>query len=189
MLISKPRTRSPLASPEPTALPKDIHTLLRESIEAIKLNILVFGPQVTTLSADEPTRNLQLKRKQIREELEKLGHNPRYAEELVDPSLGNMMMQEELIMREYDLIITLVGSPGSIMEASFIARNPQLAQKSQLFMDAAHTGGLVADGCRLAEELGAYFKEYVYPTDLVDCHLLSFVKERVAAAQKIRYLT
>ena len=170
-------------------MPRDIRTLINSSIEAIKLNILVFGPQVDPLSADERTRNLQLKRIQIREELERLGHNSKYAEELVDPSLGNMMIQEEMIMREYDLIITLVGSPGSIIETGFIARNPQLAQKSQLFMDSAHTDGLVAEGCRLAKEMGAYFREYAYPDDLIACHLLGFVKERVSAAQTVRYLT
>lgn len=168
---------------------KDIRTLIQTSVEAIKLNILVFGPKIDPLSPDERTRNLQLKRKQIREELEKLGHNSKYAEELVDPSLGNMLIQEELLMREYDLIITLVGSPGSIMETGFITRSPQLAQKAQLFMDSAHTTGLVAEGCRLAKEMGAYFREYIYPDDLVDCNLLAFVKERVSAAQKIRYLT
>ncbi len=167
---------------------QDIRTLLRNSIDSVKLNILVFGPRVTPLSSEERTRNLQLKRIQIKEELERLGHNSKYAEELVDPSLGNMMMQEELLMREYDLIVALVGSPGTIMEAGFISKSPQLANKAQLFMDADHTDGAVAEGCRLAEELGAYFKEYSYPDDLTLCHLLSFVKERVAKAQKIRYL-
>ncbi len=168
---------------------KDIKTLLAASIDSIKLNILVFGPQVDPLSTDERTRNLQLKRIQIRDELEKLGHNAKYAEELVDPTLGNVVIQEELIMKEYDLIVNLVGSPGSIIETGLIAGRPHLAQKAQLFMDSAHSGGLVAEGCRLAKELGAYFREYTYPTDLTDCHLLSFVKERVSAVQKIRYLT
>ncbi|WP_430404182.1 hypothetical protein [Hyphomonas sp.] len=167
---------------------KKINALFADSIQAIKLNILVFGPQVKDMSTDERTLNLQLKRIQIRDELSKDGHNVKYAEDEVDPSLGNMMLQEELIMREFDLIINLVGSPGTIIETGFIARNPEIAQKSQLFMDSDHTVGLVAEGCRLAEELGAFFKEYSYPSDLTDCHLLGFAKERVLKAQKIRYL-
>jgi hypothetical protein len=170
-------------------MPRDVRELIRISVDAIKFNILVFGPAVDPISADERTRNLQLKRIQIREALAAQGHNPRYAEELVDPSLGNMLMQEELIMREYDLIVTLVGSPGTITEAAFIARNPQLAQKSQLFMDAGHTGGLVAESCRLAAQHGAYFKEYEYPRDLVDCNLLGFVMSRISAAQQTRYFS
>jgi hypothetical protein len=158
------------------------------ALDAIKLNILVFGPQVKNLSDDERTQRLQLKRIQIRDELALLGHNVCYAEELVDPSLGNMVFQEELIMREYDLIVTLVGSPGSIIETGLISRNPQLAQKAQLFMDSSHTDGLVAEACRLASDMGAFYKEYEYPKDLTDCHLLGFAKERVRAAQRIRYL-
>jgi hypothetical protein len=170
-------------------MPRDVRDLISSSIDAIKLNVLVFGPAVDPLSTDERTRNLQLKRIQIRDELAARGHNPKYAEELVDPSLGNMLMQEELIMREYDVIVTLVGSPGTITEAAFIARNPQLAQKSQLFMDAGHTNGLVAEGCRLAAQHGAYFKEYEYPRDLVDCNLLGFVMVRISAAQQIKYFS
>jgi hypothetical protein len=169
-------------------VPKDIRELIKESLDTIKLNISIFGPQVDPPSTDERTCNLQLKRAQIRDKLTGLGHNARYAGELVDPSLGNVLLQEELIMREYDLIITLVGSPGSIIETGFIARNPYLAQKAQLFMDAAHTGGLVAEACRLAEAMGAFFKEYEYPKDLVDCHLLGFALARVAAVQTMRYL-
>lgn len=168
---------------------RNINALFEESISSIKLNILVFGPQVSDISTDERTRNLQLKRIQIKEELVNDGHHVKYAEEEVDPSLGNMMLQEELIMREFDLIINLVGSPGTIIETGFIARNPEIAQKSQLFMDSGHTDGLVAEGCRLAADLGAFFMEYTYPQDLTDCHLLGFAKDRVLKAQKIRYLT
>lgn len=109
-------------------LARDIAELLRASQDAKKLDILVFGPQVDPLSTDERTRNLQLKRIQIYETLAAEGHNARYAEELVDPSLGNMLYQEELLMSEFDVIITLVGSPGANMEAGIIATNPGHAQ-------------------------------------------------------------
>jgi len=92
-------------------------------------------------------------------------------------------------MSEFDVIITLVGSPGANMEAGIIATNPTHAKKSQMFMDAAHTNGLVAEGCRLAEEMGAFFKEYRYPEDLTDCHLLGYVMERIKTVQMIKYLS
>jgi len=170
-------------------LVKSVDQLFSESIKSIKLNILVFGPQVADISENERTRNLQLKRIQIREELSKDGHNVKYAEDEVDPSLGNMMLQEELIMREFDMIINLVDSPGTIIETGFIARNPDIASKAQLFIDSSFSEGLVAETCRLAEELGAYYQEYKYPEDLTDCHLLGFAKQRVLSAQKIRFFS
>jgi hypothetical protein len=91
-------------------------------------------------------------------------------------------------MREYDIVITLVGSPGSNAEVGIIGSRPEIAAKSQLFMDSAHTAGLVAEACRSAALFGAHFREYSYPQDLTDCHLLGFTLERVRATQAKKYL-
>ncbi|MBY2937192.1 hypothetical protein [Rhizobium leguminosarum] len=164
-----------------------VQDLIESALGAIKLNILVFGPTLKAVSTDESTRHLQDKRRQIRDELALLGHNVQYAEDLVDPSLGNMVFQEQIIMREYDLIITLVGSPGTIVEATMISQKSELAQKSQLFLDSRFTDGLTAEACRLAHDIGAFYLEYEYPKDLVECHLLGYAKERVHKAQLVRY--
>lgn len=170
-----------------------IESLLTKNITSVSLKILVFGPQVKALSEDERTRNLQLKRMQIREELETLGHHVRYAEDLVNPDLpgqiGNAFLQEIVIMNEYDLIVTLVGSPGSIAEATAISMKPTLAQKASLFVDFEHREGLVAGACNLAKQLGADYRTYQYPEDLVDCHLLGFVKEKIKNVQIVKYLS
>jgi len=171
----------------------NMEDLLARSVTSISLKILVFGPQVKSLSEDERTKNLQLKRIQIREELETLGHHIKYAEELVDPDLpgetNNTFLQEIVIMSEYDLIVTLVGSPGSITEATAIAMKPALAQKASLFVDHDHRDGLAASACSLAQQLGADYRTYQYPEDLVDCHLLGFVKEKVKNVQIVKYLS
>jgi hypothetical protein len=171
---------------------RSVSDLLDSTIGSIKLSILVFGPQVHTVSPDERTRNLQNKRKEIRNSLEMLGHKVNYAEDLVDPSLpgiaGNPMLQELVIMSEYDLIVTLVGSPGSIVEASMIAQKPNLARKTSLYLDEDHIDGLVGQACRMAQTMGAHFKTYKYPTDLVDCNLLGYVSSRVSEFQTMKYL-
>lgn len=171
----------------------DIGGLLGKTIINISLRILVFGPQVKVLSEDERTRNLQLKRIQIRNELEDLGHHVRYAEDLVDPDLpgatSNVFLQEIVIMNEYDLIVTLVDSPGTNAEATAIALKPNLAQKASLFVDFDHREGLVAQACSLAQQLGADYRNYHYPEDLVECNLLGFVKEKIQNVQLVKYLS
>ena len=166
--------------------------LLAKTITNISLKILVFGPQVAALSKDERTRNLQLKRIQIRDELERLGHHVRYAEDLVEPDLpgefSNAFLQEIVIMTEYDLIVTIVDSPGSITEATMIAGKPDLARKASLYVDHEHRGGLVAQACDFAKSLGADYQTYKYPEDLVDCHLLGYVKDKVKNVQIVKYL-
>lgn len=173
-------------------MPDDIKTLIGRVVGSIELKILVFGPQVHTPSSDPRTQKLQAKRKEIRAKLEGLGHHVKYAEDLVDPHLsgpsGNAFFQELVLMREYDLIVALVDSPGTIVEATAISMKPQLAQKSSLFLDHAHKDGLVAQACKNAEDIGAHFKTYAYPTDLDDCHLYGFVLDRVQKIQKMKYL-
>lgn len=174
-------------------MPRNVLDLINDGIKSISLNILVFGPQVHPLSTDERTRNLQNKRKEIRAELEKQGHNVRYGEELVEPNLPdpehNEFIQELVIMEEYDLIVALVDSPGSITEATLIASKPQLASKSALFMDGGYKDGLVAKACMNAKNLGAFFQHYTYPDDLVNCHLLTHVVGRAKQIRLAKFLS
>lgn len=167
--------------------------LLKDGMASVKLNILVFGPQVLVLSSDERTNNLQNKRIQIRKVLESLGHNVKYAEELVDPDLpsphNNAFLQEIVIMAEYDLIFVIVDSPGSITEAALIASRPILAQKASLFLDRTYSSGITAEACRAAVLHGADFNYYDYPTDLVDCNLLTFILNWVSKAQFVKMIT
>lgn len=173
-------------------MPRSVGEVLNDGIGSISLNILVFGPQVHTNATDTRTRHLQEKRREIRQELEAKGHNVRYAEELVVPNLPdpehNAFIQELVIMQEYDLIVNLVDSPGSISEATMIAMKPKLASKAALFIDEAHSGGLVAQACSTAKALGAYTHHYTYPGDLIDCHLLTHITRRAAQIRLAKYL-
>lgn len=172
---------------------RTVASLISNGINAIKLNILVFGPQVGTMSANPRTLNLQKKRIQIRQELEKLGHNVKYAEDIVDPNLpspqNNAFLQEIVIMAEYDLVFVIVDSPGSNVEAGLIASRQNLSQKASLFLDSQFIAGLAADACRAAQFLGADFNTYTYPNDLVDCNLLTFILERVSKAQFVKLIS
>ena len=170
-----------------------ISNLIASAFAAIKLKILVFGPQVHTPSPDPRIAKLQGKRAEIRQKLEAQGHHVKYAEDLVDPSLGaatgNPFFQELVLMREYDLIVTIVDQPGSIAEATVIALKPDLAQKSALFLDSAYLGGLVGQACVSAQNIGAHFSTYDYPVDLDACHLFGKIEERVERVQMIKYLS
>lgn len=165
----------------------DFSQLLSDTINSIKLKILVFGPQVEPLSTDVETRELQLKRIQIKDALVDAGHFARFAEDLVVSGL-NAMVQEKVMMQNFDLVIVLLGSHGANSEATIIADNPDLAMKAQLFLDSRHVDGFVHEVCKNAEIHGAHFKSYQYPQDLTECHLLGFAKERVSVAQQRAYL-
>lgn len=173
-------------------MPSPIGSRVLDAISSIRLKILVFGPQVHTPSTELRTAKLQSKRAQIRAKLEECGHHVKYAEELVDPSLagpaGNALFQELVIMEEYDLIVNIVDSPGSIVEATAIALRPRLASKSSLFLDRGYEGGLVGQACKNAADIGAHYQSYLYPKDLDECNLMGFVLNRVGKIQKMKYL-
>ena len=143
----------------------DFSQLLAETIDSIKLKILVFGPQVHPLSEDQETQDLQLKRLQIKDALNEAGHFAKFAEDLVVSGL-NAMVQEKVMMQNFDLVIVLLGSYGANSEATLIADNPDLAMKAQLFLDSRHVNGFVHAVCKNAELHGAHFKSYQYPEDL-----------------------
>lgn len=169
-----------------------IADLIARSIDPILLKILVFGPGLDPVSNDEWTRNLQNKRKEIKEALLNQGHTVRYAEELVDPSvtgpMANPFFQELLLMDEYDFIVILVGPPGANTETGAIAVKPNLTRKSSFYLDENHSGGLAAAACRFAVTIGAHFRMYEYPRDLVECHLLTHIAERAAEIRTMKYL-
>lgn len=171
---------------------KNVADLIKDAVKNTHLRILIFGPQIEIISTNEKIKNLQLKRIQIREQLEVDGHFVRYAEELVDPNLpspqNNMFLQEIVIMKEFDLIFNLVETPGTIVEATLIADKPYLARKASLFIDSNFTDGLAAHTCRMAETIGADYKTYKYPEDLTECHLLGAIKRRIEKAQLVNLL-
>lgn len=170
----------------------EIHDLLARTVASRKLKILVFGPQVATISPEPRTAKLQHKRIEIRSKLEALGHHVRYAEELVDPSLpglmGNPVVQEMILMQEYDFVATLVESPGSVVEATLIARDDAVARKASLFIDQDYRHGLAAKTCELAEARGCHYKMYEYPKDLDECNLFGYIASRVSDIQTAKYL-
>ena len=160
----------------------DVNQLLKENLTSIKLNILVFGPQVHTLSTDIDIRNLQNKRMEIRQELESRGHYVKYAEDLVLPEV-NSFIQEKIIMNEFDFIVVILGQPGATVEAAMIANKTELSRKSSLYLNEEYKDGLVSEMCEAAQMLGAFYSTFKAPEDLVECHLLGSVMKKVKEIQ------
>ena len=124
----------------------DVKALAAKELAKVKLRILLFGPQVTPPSDNPYIACLQVKRETIRNELEAVGHEVLYGEDFVDPSLppplSNPAYQEIAVMRDADLIVVLVASPGSIGEATLIVREdgPSVSRSSDLVQERANSG-------------------------------------------------
>jgi hypothetical protein len=104
----------------------------------------------------------------------------------IDPAVENAYLFEEYLVRRYDMVVNLVGTPGAITELSLFMRD-NLASKAALYFNNAHLAGLTyAQGCVL-RDLGATLETYTYPVDLTACNLMTTVRVKVRAVQLAKF--
>ena len=171
-----------------------IETLLEKNVDNIPLNILVFGPNPEGQFDEQRINDLKKKRLEIAEYLRAKGHNVIFPENMIAPNSppidkADIPLMEMALMKEYDLIVNLVDTPGTNAEATMIMMKPDFARKSTMFICDEHRGGLVYGVCKLANTMGADLTEYKYPSDLVECHLLTKIAEKVRAIQIAAFLS
>ncbi|MES9905502.1 MAG: hypothetical protein ABW168_22845 [Sedimenticola sp.] len=172
---------------------RTVKELLDENVNSISLKILLLGPQVNNLSDDQRILELQNKRLEIKGALSSLGHTVSYPEDIIDdgspdPGVG-VLHKELLIMNQYDVIVALIGSPGTFVEIGIIASRPQIATKSTLYIDEEEKDGFVMKACQDAEFIGADYNTFKYPEDLTECNLLGFIKKKISSVQMTFFLS
>lgn len=152
----------------------------------IKLKILVFGPSPNISHPPGFVADLAKKRHEIREALKADGHNAVFPEDLlhgpIDPAINNHYIWEQMLVQEYDMVINLVGSFGSVDELSLFSRE-HLALKAAFFFNQDHANGLAFEHARTIAARGAQLHTYTYPTDLTSCNLMKHVREKIWAVR------
>jgi len=156
----------------------------------IKLKVLVFGPDPTAAHPPGFVADLSRKRAEIRNALIADGHDAAFPEDLwkgiSDPSIDNPYLWEMSLVREYDLIVNLVGTFGAVDELSLFHK-PELAWKAALFFNSDHVKGLAYSHAQALEAIGATLQTYTYPIDLTSCSLMTQVQAKVEAVRTAKY--
>lgn len=163
------------------------------SLDDIKLKILVFGPSPTTSTSDPFLNDLAKKRLEIKVALLADGHVAVFPEDLVtgsiDPAfMGNTYLWEQTLVREYDMVVNLVGSFGAVAELGLFNRD-NLALKAVLLFNQDHTSGLAYQHARALSCGGAALETYAYPIDLTCCNLMKNVRNKVYAVRVGKFLS
>lgn len=170
-----------------------IHQLLAQNLSACKLKILVFGPSPSTSSTDVAVYALLKKRKEIQTRLRQLGHVADFPEDLLTFSgsmpCDNTLVQEFILIKDYDMVVLLVESPGSNVELGLISIKPEFARKSQCFIREEYAGGLAHSACKSVKDLGGDFYPFKYPDDVDLCNLLTSVERQVQKIQLAKLLS
>jgi hypothetical protein len=142
------------------------------------LRILIFGPGPSY-------SEFHAKRLEIREKLERLGHVVHFGEDVCTPDLLlrtglNLSVAELLQARNYDYIVSLMVSPGTIGEVHDFAGRREFATRMLICIDANHQSGYSAHGVlRRFEGHNGRIDWFKYPIDLTDCHLATRVLDQI----------
>ena len=95
----------------------------------------------------------------------------------IDPAINNHYIWEMILVRDYDMVVSLVGSYGAIDELSLFS-SAELARKAALFFNQDHATGLAFEHAKMIEAIGAKLHTFDYPADLTTCNLMKRVRRR-----------
>ena len=92
----------------------------------------------------------------------------------------NLSVVELLQAREYEYIVSIMGSPGSIGEVHDFCHMPGITHKMTICINEEHLSGYSAQGVlRIFEGNHGRIEKFKFPDDITGCHLLARVVNQV----------
>lgn len=178
----------PALTPEAEAARKEFEERFhrqREKLRQVSFNVLVWGPNA---AGDGPVAR---KRRQIRDELIRQGHNAMLSEELTSLSDGDLYSEQahEFFQAEAcDAIVVLIeDAPGAMAEVHDFGSNPELARKFVVLAPKRYRDGYSALGA-LRDLQEAYGVVHWYEEgDLPACEVLSAALRKIEARRFLEY--
>lgn len=143
-----------------------------------KLRILIWG-------SGDGGGDLYVKRVEIRDRLNELGHNACFSEDIISAerlSAGglNVTIEEYMQAKSFDYIICLMTSPGSIGEVHDFVKKRDFACKMMVCIDQQHKSGYSAEGAlRIFEGFHGRLDWFKSPEDITQCHLATRIFQQV----------
>jgi hypothetical protein len=123
----------------------------------VKFKILVYGPDPKSSNPASPTR------KEILDELRRLGHDVYFPEELTVAGLPTNVLELRQL-KKVQLVINLAASPGS--QAEFENYGVTLGKRLLVFLDGRAKGGFTDTGTRVSFRLNGGMDEFFDEDDL-----------------------
>jgi hypothetical protein len=159
--------------------PADVlHSVAADIKKRALLRVLIWGPG--------PGRGpVYDKRLQIRDGLRKLGHTADFSEDVwpqdaLFRSGLNLSVAEFLQAADYDYIVCMMSSPGTIGEVHDFARIQRFASKMMICVDVKHREGYSAAGVlRIFEGYNGKLDWFHDPVDVRECHLRTRILDQI----------
>lgn len=161
----------------------EVYKAILKRAENISLSILVWGPDP---QGDSP---VSTKRKEIREELIKLGHNAMFSESIPKDESGVSEKSKEFAqaLAVHLIIILVEDSPGALAEAHDFCNHPEIAPKVYVLIPRRYRKGYSARGAikDLEDAHGGVF--WYADGDLLQCNVCSHALRRAEALRQLRF--
>lgn len=149
----------------------------------IPVSVLIWGPGIGSVSPLAATRL------NLRSDLRKAGHAAFFSEELCDPSSGNSVRLQQLAQaQEFELVVSIPCTPGSIGEIHDFATDRRVRAKTLVFINEEHVKGYSAQSLEaISTILSCAVRRY--PSEN-DCALIStFTLTEVQRIRELKYIT
>lgn len=151
-------------------------------INKIPISVLIWGPSP---SSQSPIGRI---RRELRQLLRQKGNLAMFSEEICDPNSEFSVRLQQLIQAEqFDLIISIPETPGSIGEIHDFANDIRVNKKILIFLDESYAGGYSAQSlrsisCLISSEI------VTYSPSCID-RILEFSLNTVNQIREYKYIT
>tara|TARA_R110002049_G_scaffold90911_2_gene227346 strand:+ start:257 stop:763 length:507 start_codon:yes stop_codon:yes gene_type:complete len=156
---------------------------IRARLKTQKLNILVFGPTPSIAGQPGKLGEIASKRVEIRDYLLAEGHNAVFPEDEIPKNSNDPITEEIFLIQDADLVVVIVESYGTNVEAGILSQRASYAEKTFVFIDSAHRSGAAYAACKLIQRLRGSMKPFIYPDDIEKCHLKTSIAKVVNETQ------
>ncbi len=163
-----------------TILPR-IKTQLQE-VNRVPVSVLLWGPGIKSSS---PLAHL---RTNIRSKLREKGHACFLSEEIQDPNSPFSVRTQEVVQaQEFDLVVSLPCTPGSIAEVHDFASDRRVTAKMLVFLNKQHVKGYSARSLQALSTILSLKIEY-YPSEKELSPIQEVTFEHVQRIREMKYL-
>jgi len=98
----------------------------------------------------------------------------------------NLTVAEFLMAKNFDYVICLMDSPGSIAEVHDFAKIPNIASKMMICVDIDNSEGYSAHTLRIFEGYNGKIDWFEKPKDILECHLKTRVIDQIQKVAESR---
>jgi hypothetical protein len=172
-------------SPEAERLVTRIQPLIVEGLKEVNrvpVSILVWGPGIESNNAMLPVRA------SLRAELRKRGHAAFYSEELCDPGSPHSTRIQQLVQaQQFDLIVSIPCTPGSIGEVHDFAADRRVTAKMLVFLNRQYLEGYSQQSLQALSSIISCRLEY-YPSENDTTPIMEITFDAVQRVREMKYI-